>query len=110
MEAYEAGSLEGKGFAHRRFLERLAAAARLLGELRISVKNRDEHWAVWTYDEPLMAYLARHKRASIQIRKRDVPISPAPVLIKLLAAISTARDLELADLDIPTLLLDRTAA
>ncbi len=93
---YEAG--------HRAFMERIAASAKTLSTLRVSVKDKDGLWAIWTYDEPLMRHLANHKRYSIQIRQRENPVASGPVMIKLLAAISPTQQLEVARLDYPSLL------
>ena len=47
--------------------------------------------------------MQRHKRWAIQIRERERPIAPGPVLIKLLAAISSTKELVTADIDISSL-------
>lgn len=95
--------------SHRKFIERIAASAKVLSSLRVSVKDKDGLWAVWTYDEPLMRHLANHKRYAIQIRERETPVASGTVMIKLLAAISPTQELEVAGLDYQSLLHMSTA-
>ena len=87
-----------------RFLERIARSAETLARFRISVLSAREEWAIWHYDQPLMQYMSSQGRHAVQIRERDTPIAVAPVMIKLLAAISTTQDLELAGIDLKRLL------
>lgn len=107
--AYDETLPKGYAAGHRRFIERIAESAKVLSSLRVSVMNNDEQWAVWNYDEPLMTYLASHKRWSIQIRERETPVASAPVMIKLLASISSTQELQIADIDLSSLLHVRTA-
>lgn len=104
LQTYEANLASGYEVGHRRFIERLAESANILSCLRVSVKNSREQWAVWNYDEPLMAYLATHKRVAIQIRERETPVASGPVMIKLLAFISSTQDLQMAEINIHELL------
>lgn len=104
FSAYEQMLPHGYEASHRSFIERIAESANVLATLRVSVMNDDGLWAVWMYDEPLMTYLKRHNRWSIQIREREAPIASGPVMIKLLASISSTQDMQFADLDIPRLL------
>lgn len=90
--------------SHRKFIERIASSAKVLSSLRMSVKDKDGLWVVWTYDEPLMRHLAKHKRYAIQIRERETPVTSGIVMIKLLAAISPTNELEVAGLDYQRLL------
>lgn len=95
---------------YRRFLVCLAGAAHVLCDLRVSVKNKDDQWAVWSYDEPLMTYLARHNRTSLQIRRRDIGLPVTPVLIKLLASIGSTHELIEVESDIARLMAQGSAA
>lgn len=104
IAAYDQALGTGYEAGHRKFLAVLAASASVLATLRVSVRDKDGLWVVWTYDEPLVRHVERFGRASIQIRKRVAPIDAGPVLIKLLATISPTHDLELAGLDLPDLL------
>lgn len=101
---YEAAPSSEEDVRYRRFLVCLAGAAQVLRELRISVKNKNEQWAVWSYDEPLMTYLARHNRTSLQIRRRDIGLPVTPVLIKLLASIGSTDELIEVESDIARLM------
>ncbi len=104
LQTYEENLAAGYEIGHRRFIERLAESANVLSCLRVSVKNNREQWAVWNYDEPLMTYLASHKRVAIQIRVRETPVASGPVMIKLLAFISSTRELQMAEINIHELL------
>lgn len=101
---YEENMASGYEVGHRRFIERLAESAKILSSIRVSVKNSRNQWAVWNYDEPLMTYLATHKRYSIQIREREAPVASGPVMIKLLAFISSTQELQMAEINIHELL------
>ncbi|WP_126448143.1 hypothetical protein [Sulfuricystis multivorans] len=104
IASYDETLLLGYEVSHRKFIERIAASAKALSSIRVSVEGKDGLWSVWTYDEPLMRYLANHKRYAIQIRERDTPVASSTVMIKLLAAISPTKDLEVAGLDYLSLL------
>lgn len=108
LEAYEKHSRINIEGGHRSFIERVAESAQTLAAIRVSVMDKDGLWSVWQYDQPLMDYLSQHKRCSIQVRERETSIPVGPVMIKLLAAISTTREMQMADLDIPRLLVART--
>lgn len=109
ISSYDETLPQGYEASYRKFIERIAESAKVLSSLRVSVKDKDGLWAVWTYDEPLMRHLANHKRNSIQIRERETPVASGPVMIKLLAAISPTQELEVARLDFPSLLHMSTA-
>ena len=104
LQTYEKNLASGYEIAHRRFIERLAESANTLSCLRVSVKNSRDQWAVWNYDEPLTTYLELHNRVSIQIRERDTPVASGPVMIKLLAFISSTQELQMAEINIHELL------
>jgi len=70
--------------------------------------DKDGLWSIWSYDVPLMSWMERHKRWTIQIRPREEPVGAGPVLIKLLAAISSTHELDFAELDFSRLLAQRT--
>jgi len=108
LQVYEAKSRTNLECAHRGFIERIAESARTLASVRVSVLDKDGLWSVWQYDQPLMDYLNHHNRRTVQVRDRDVAIPVGPVMIKLLAAISTTREMQMAELDIPRLLVART--
>lgn len=105
LAAFERDLSQPKENRFRSFIEAIAASAKTLAEIRVSVKDTDDLWSIWTYDEPLMSYLAFHKRQTIQIREREMPAASGPVMIKMLAAIGSTRELEAASLDLPRLLL-----
>ena len=101
--AYENAQGSGGGLGHRRYIETIAESAKVFSSLRVSVRNSNDQWDIWNYDQPLTEYMQRHKRWAIQIRERERPIAPGPVLIKLLAAISSTKELVTADIDISSL-------
>ena len=100
LKEYEEARSEGYEAAHYQFFVRLARSADDLASVRVSVLNDEEQWEVWNYDEPLMRFLSSRKRSSIQIRMREKPVSPGPVMIKLLAAVSPTNELQMAGLDL----------
>ena len=104
LTAFENAKGRGPGLGHRLHIESLAESANILSTLRVSVLNSNDQWDIWNYDQPLIEYMQSHKRSAIQIRSREEPIAAGPVLIKLLAAISTTSELMTADLDISSLL------
>ncbi len=104
FESYERMLPEGYEASHRHFIERIAESANLLASQRVSVMGADGLWIVWMYDEPLMAFLQRHKRSSMQIRERETSVAAGPVMIKLLASISSTKDMHFAEIDISRLL------
>ena len=83
----------------RRYIETIAEAAKILSNLRVSVKNSNDQWDIWNYDQPLTEYMSHRKRWAIQIRERETPIAPGPVMLKLLASISSTQELESAEID-----------
>lgn len=108
--AYRECPSTGDGSNHSAFIERIAKASQELATIRVSVLDSDGQWVVWSYDQPLLSYMAAHNRWSMQIRKRTEPVPAGPVLIKLLAAISSTRDMLCADLNYGELLASgRTA-
>lgn len=104
--AYDQAQGKGNGLGHRRYLETIAESAKVLSSLRVSVLNSTGQWEIWNYDQPLTEYMQRHKRWAIQIREREQPVAHGPVMIKLLAAISSTKDLVIADIDISSLLAE----
>lgn len=101
--AYESEQSGHHSSGHRRYIEAIAASAKLLSAIRVSVKNSNDQWEIWNYDQPLTEYMQQRKRSAIQIRNRENPIALGPVLIKLLASISPTNELVTADLDITSL-------
>lgn len=89
---------------HRAFIEHLAHTAIDLVAHRVSVRDNDGAWVVWGYDEPLPDFMRRHQCWAIQVRARETPLPAAPVMIKLLAAVSTTRDLTASDINLAQLL------
>lgn len=106
--AYDRGRQEGEGSANRAFIEAITESVDALVSVRVSVMDKDGLWSIWSYDVPLMSWMERHKRWTIQIRPRDEPVGTGPVLIKLLAAISSTHELDFAALDFSRLLAQRT--
>ena len=104
FSAYRQQPSTGNGSNHSAFIARIAQAAQDLATIRVSVLDSHGQWMVWSYDQPLLSYMAEHSRWSMQIRKRTEPVPAGPVLIKLLAAISSTRDMHTADLDYGQLL------
>lgn len=89
---------------HRAFIEHLAHTAKDLAAHRVSIQDGDGVWVVWSYDEPLTQFMGAHSRWAIQVRTREEPLPVAPVMIKLLAAVSTTRDMAATDINLSQLL------
>jgi hypothetical protein len=104
IAAYDVAHPQGYGPAYRAFMEHIAGSAPKLASVRVSVRSDEGCWMPWTYDQPLLDFCASHKRSSIQVRTREVPVSASLVLIKLLTAVSSTRQLTLANLDLARLL------
>lgn len=98
----------GEDTANRAFIEAIAESGEILASVRVSVIDKDGLWSIWSYDVPLMSWMELHNRWSIQIRTREEPIGTGPVLIKLLAAISSTHELDFAELDLSRLLAQKT--
>lgn len=98
LMAYEKSN-GGSTIGQRRYIETIAESAKVLSRLRVSVKNSSNQWDIWNYDQPLTKYMSHRKRWAIQIRPRETPIASGPVMIKLLASISSTQELESADID-----------
>lgn len=90
----------GKVFPHRTFMEAITECAGLLASVRVSVLNEDNLWEIWSYDEPLMHWMEKKGRSAMQIRRRETPVERGPILIKMLAFISSTRDMQLAEITI----------
>lgn len=95
---------DAHALAFRVFIETLAESAAGLANVRVSVKDSDEMWMIWSYDQPLMDWMASYKQYCIQIRQRDEVVSTIPLVIKMLAMISTTRELDYAQLNLSTFL------
>ena len=89
-----------KEFPHRFFMEAISQCAGLLASVRVSVLNEDSLWEIWSYDEPLMHWMENRGRSAMQIRKRETPVERGPILIKMLAFISSTRDMQMAEISI----------
>lgn len=98
----DTGNSRNKDFPHRNFMEAIAQCIHLIASVRVSVMNEDGLWDIWSYDEPLMPWMEKKGRSAMQIRQRDVPIEGGPLLIKMLAFISSTRDMQLAEISINT--------
>lgn len=109
LEAYDVSQGTGDGSGHRKYIEKIAESAKALSRLRVSVKNDHGQWDIWNYDQPLLEYMQSHNRSAVQIRERETPTATGPILIKLLAAISSTSELEKAEIDISELLARGTA-
>lgn len=102
IEAYN--GIYDSDHGHRAFIEHLAHTAKDLAGHRVSIQDRDGVWLIWSYDQPLTEFMSRHGRLAIQVRERDTPLPVAPVMIKLLAAVSTTRDMFATDINLAQLL------
>lgn len=89
---------------HRAFIEHLAYTAQDLASHRVSVQDSDGLWVVWGYDQALTDFMHQHARLAVQVRQRETPLPVAPVMIKLLAAVSTTRDMSATDINLAQLL------
>lgn len=78
------------------YIRALADTSEELARLRLSVQDSDGHWIIWAYDEPLSKLLNAHRREVVQTRVRPKPAPPGPIAIKLLAAICSTADLQVA--------------
>ena len=107
LVAYDSNHGNGFDVGHRKFIEKIAESANVLSSLRVSVRNDMDQWDIWNYDQPLTEYMQDHKRWSIQIRLRETPVPTGPVMIKLLAAISSTQEMLSADIDILSLFSGR---
>lgn len=109
LMAYGETSSGGYEAGYGKFIERIAKSAYSLAAIRVSVKNDEGQWMIWNYDEPLMKFMSNHKRTSLQIRERETPVASGPVMIKLLAAVGSTHELQIAEIDISSLLHVGTA-
>jgi hypothetical protein len=69
----------------------------------MSVQDRDGHWAIWNYDQPLLAWMAIHGRRTLQARVREQSIEPGPLVVKLRSHICDVRQLQSAGVDLARL-------
>lgn len=89
--------------AWRAYIEAFVFRVGTLCRLRMSVQDRDGHWAIWNYDQPLLAWMAIHGRRTLQIRVREQSIEPGPLVVKLLSHICDVRQLQSAGVDLARL-------
>lgn len=104
LKSYRKLQRENHPAAERAYISSLARQVVPLCHLRMSVKSQDGAWAIWCYEEPLFDWMLQHRRKSVLVRLRDRPIDATPVLIKMLAAICTVRDLQMAEFDVSQLI------
>lgn len=85
------------------FIARLAKYVDVLCRVRLSVQTEDGAWVIWQYDEPVYDWMAAHGRKAVQIRLRSEPVEKGPIVLKLLSYMCSVRDLQIAKLDLSTL-------
>ena len=91
-----------KDFPHRCFMESITHCVEALASVRISVMSVSGLWEIWSYDEPLLSWMDRMGKSAMQIRSRDTIVEQGPLLIKLLAYISSTRDMQMAEISFAT--------
>ena len=91
-----------KDFPHRTFMEAITHCVTLLASVRISIMTPSGLWEIWSYDEPLLSWMERMGKSAMQIRKRETTLEQGPLLIKLLAYISSTRDMQMAEIAFET--------
>jgi hypothetical protein len=84
----------------RAFLEALAQGVDPLSALRLSVRTREGHWAIWNYDQPLSDWMAAHERRTVQIKRREQPVERGPIRLKMLSYVCSVRDMQMARIDL----------
>jgi len=87
---------------HRTILSAMAHSVHFLASVRVSVCDKDQLWQIWTYDVPLLTWMAHHHRTSMQVRRRSPSLAHGPLLIKMLGFIGSTRDMQLAEININT--------
>lgn len=97
IAAYRVAEDPRKGIAA--YIGALEDTSEALAGLRFSVRDADGHWVIWRYDEPLSMLMEMHGREVVQTRTRAKPEPVGPIAIKLLAAICTTADLQVAGID-----------
>ena len=98
FKAREGDPERRRSFPHRSLIEAITQSVPLLASVRISVLNGENLWTIWSYDEPLTTWMEKHGRSAMQIRPRETSVVHGPLLIKMLAFVSSTRDLELAEI------------
>jgi hypothetical protein len=104
IRSYDNVKVLGSEHGYCAFVGQLIESARRLAALRVSVQDNENLWRQWFYDEPLTRYMAGHKRASIQIRKREAAIPHRPVAIKMCASIMKTKEIVILDTEINRIL------
>ena len=69
---------------------------------RISVREDQAAWQIWQYDQPLLDLLLRSSQNSIQVQRRELPLNPGPVRLKLLSSMCEAAELEFVGVGVTT--------
>ena len=94
---------EYKEFPHRSFMEAIVQCVETLASVRISVMSSSSGlWEIWSYDEPLMSWMKKMGRSAMQIRPRETSIDHSPLLIKMLAYVSSTREMQMAEISFAT--------
>lgn len=94
----------------REFIETLVASVDSLVRIRVSVQDCDGLWMIWAYNEPLQELLDRHKTQVLQIKQRTVFAPRTPLMVKMLAAITTTEYMGIAQLDFSRMFAQEAAA
>jgi hypothetical protein len=84
----------------RAFIESIVGSADVLKHVRVSVQDCDGLWMIWSYNEPLQQLLDQHRANVLQIKHCPIPAKRMPLLVKMLAAISSTEHMETAGLNI----------
>lgn len=109
-KAFQAFVDSEHGDKARSFVETIVASVDSLVRIRISVQDCDGLWMIWSYNEPLQDLLDKHKTEVLQIKSRAIFAPRTPLLVKMLAAISTAEYMGMAQLDFQRMFAHEAAA
>lgn len=93
----------------RAFIESIVGSADVLKHLRVSVQDCDGLWMIWSYNEPLQQLLDKHRAHVLQIKQRPIPANRTPLLVKMLAAISSTEHMETSGLNIEQIFAGESA-
>ena len=94
---------EFKDFPHRSFMEAIIQCVDTLASVRISVMSPSSGlWEIWSYDEPLLSWMEKMGKSAMMIRRRETSVDHSPLLIKLLAYVSSTRDMAMAEISFAT--------
>lgn len=92
-----------KEFPHRGFMEAIVQCVDTLASVRISVMSASSGlWEIWSYDEPLLSWMEKMGKSAMQIRYRETAVDHSPLLIKMLAYVSSTREMQMAEISFAT--------